>query len=157
MAYNAWSISTFGYFCANPADNVSVSPIALKYFPETFNIYRYKEDATVSAFGELPDPDVLDITNLNNVGTVKGRVNTGDSLEPDVLGTEKDHGPDVTSMWLVWFAIPDGFEIFTGDYVQNTDDSTRYFQIQFIDRYPGGLKNHHYEARLETTEVFRNG
>lgn len=157
MAYNAWSISTFGYFCSNPGAISTVSPIASQYFPETFNIYRYEADAAVSDFGELPDPDTLDITNLKNVGSVRGRINTGDSLEPDVLGTQKDYGADVTSMWLAWFAVPDGFEIFTGDYVQSVNDTTRFFEIQYIDRYPGGKRYHHYEARLQTTEVFRNG
>ena len=124
--------------------------------PETFKIYR--ADATkypVNLLGEAA-PQNPSNSNMIEVGTVKGRINLGDSLEPDILGPVKDYSVDVSSMWIVWFAIPDGFEIYEGDMVESTTDSTRLFQIQFLDRYPGGVSGHHYEGRLQTTSILRN-
>ena len=121
---------------------------------ETFKVYRYASTDEPDDIGSMPSPSPA---NLTEVGEVKGRVTPGDSLEPDILGSDKNYGVDVASMWIGFFNIPVDFEMQTGDYVENKDDSTRYFQIQFIDRYPGGLKDHHYECRLQTTEVIRNG
>ena len=131
--------------------------ISANKLPETYTVYRLKNTATPNEIGEMPAFDATDAVNFEALGTVKARVNTGDSLEPDVLGAVKDFGPDVTSMWLGWFAIPSGFEIQVGDVILSAADGTREFQIQYLDRYPGGVSGHHYEARLQTTEIFRNG
>ena len=125
--------------------------------PETYSVYRLKSTSVPNSMGEMPAYNAADTTNYEDVGTIKARVNTGDSLEPDVLGTSKDYGPDGSSMWLAWFAIPSGFDIESGDIIVNDSDSDRVFQIQYLDKYPGGVSGHHYEARLQTTEVFRHG
>lgn len=121
---------------------------------ETFDIYSYSSSTVPDDFGEMSAPTT---NNLTKKGTVKGRVTPGDSLEPDVLGTMKNTDIDVTSMWIGFLDIPSGFEIESGDIIVNPNNSTREFQIQFINRYPGGVQSHHYECRLQTTEVMRNG
>jgi hypothetical protein len=121
--------------------------------PTTFGIYNYGATVEPDDFGQMPSTDP---SNLTLKGTVEGRITPGDSLEPDVLGTNKEQGPDTTSMWIGFFDIPSGFEIENGDWVIDQNDATRKFQVQFIDRYPGGVANHHYEARLQTTELERS-
>jgi hypothetical protein len=121
---------------------------------ETFGIYRYSKDQSPDDMGSYPAPTS---TNLKKIGEVTGRITPGDSVEPDILGSTREAGVDLASMWIGFLDIPVGFEIYTGDWVINTSDSTRKFQIQFLDRYPGGLKGHHYECRLQTTEISRNG
>lgn len=121
---------------------------------ETFGVYRYSNTQMPDGMGAYPSPNT---TNLEKIGEVKGRVTPGDSLEPDILGSTREAGVDLASMWIGFLDIPDGFEIYTGDWLQNISDSTRKFQIQFLDRYPGGMSGHHYECRLQTTEVERNG
>jgi len=127
------------------------------YFPETFSVYRYREVAERNALGELVAPDPTDITNLYEVGEVNCLVNLGDSLEPDVRGMHKDYGQSVSSDWIGFLDIPDGFDIYVGDLLLSSDDDTRKFWVQFLDRQPGGYSNHHYEARLQKAEVFVNG
>lgn len=119
---------------------------------ETFGIYHYASSDVPNDLGEMSSPTT---GNLTKKGEVTGRITPGDSVEPDILGTVKDYDVDTASMWIGFFDIPSGFDIQAGDIVQNKTDSTRYFQVQFIDRYPGGLNNHHYECRLQTTEVMR--
>jgi len=120
-------------------------------FPEIYDVYRMAE-ITANGIGETIAPNV---DNLEWVGSVHAMVNTGDSLEPDVRGTGKDVGQDVTSMWLGWFKITN-FDIKTGDIIKSTTDPDRIFQIQYFDKYPGGkVPSHHWEARLQTTEIFR--
>jgi len=130
-------------------------PIAQFLMNKTFKIYRYASTAIPNGAGEMPSP----VTgNLEEQGETKGRVTPGDSLEPDVLGVMKDYRVDVSSMWIGFFNEPSECEIHSGDVVVDQADSTRQFQIQFIDRYPGGTESpHHYECRLITTEVWRNG
>lgn len=121
---------------------------------ETFGVYRYSSDQMPDDMGSYPSPST---SNLSKIGEVTGRITPGDSLEPDVLGSIKEAGIDVSTMWIGFLDIPSGFEIYSGDWIVNTSDSTRKFQIQFIDRYPGGLSGHHYECRLQTSELMRNG
>lgn len=120
---------------------------------ETFNVYTLDSTTELNEIGEAVAPTT---TNLSSKGSVIGRITPGDSLEPDVIGALKNGDIDVTSMWIGFFNIPSGFEIEVGDYIGNSSDPTRYFQVQFIDRYPGGKSGHHYEARLQTTEIMRN-
>lgn len=121
---------------------------------ETFEVYRYANTQMPDDMGAYPAPST---TNLEKIGEVTGRVTPGDSVEPDILGSIKEAGVDLASMWIGFLDVPNGFEIYTGDWIQNTSDSSRKFQIQFIDRYPGGKSGHHYECRLQTTEVERSG
>ena len=121
---------------------------------EDFGIYRYYEDVEPDDMGSYPAPEVA---NLKKVGVVSCRVTTGTSLEPDILGTTREAGVDTSSQWIGFLDIPVGFEIYNGDWLINESDSTRKFQVQFLDRYPGGLKDHHYECKLQTTEVERDG
>jgi hypothetical protein len=121
---------------------------------ETFDIYHYDKDTTPDDIGSMP---ASNIGNLEKKGTVTGRITPGDSLEPDIIGAGKDMGIDVSSMWIGFFNPPSGFEIYAGDIVINPSDSTRKFQVQFIDRRPGGVADHHYECRLQTTEIERSG
>jgi len=123
-------------------------------YPEIFNVYRGKTDAEPNLLGETVNPD-FNSSDLELIGQVRARVNTGDSLEPDVRGVPKDYGIDTTSMWLAWYDVPDGFDLENGDIIVNPSDTERAFQIQFLDKYPGGKVNHHYESRLQTTEIFR--
>lgn len=120
---------------------------------ETFKVYTYDPDMTLSNIGEGDSPE---ISGLQYKGSVKGRVTPGNTLEPDVLSPLKDGVVDVSSRWIGFFNVPVGFEIHTGDIIENSTDSTRRFTIQFLDRFPGGVSGHHYEARLETTELERN-
>lgn len=129
-------------------------PVLQSLMVEIFKIYRYSSSDVPDDIGAMPAPTT---GNLTELGEVKGRITPGDSLEPDILGTMKNYDVDVSSMWIGFFNTPSGFEIKTGDIVENKDDSTRHFQVQFIDRYPGGKSNHHYECRLQTTEITRNG
>lgn len=144
-------------------------PIISRLLNETFRVYTQRSDAEPNDIGEMPEPTAsmgafstafstaFSIAGeLEYKGSVDGRITPGDSLEPDVLGTQKDISIDVTSMWIGFFDIPVDFEIHSGDWVIDEDDSTRKFQVQFIDRYPGGLSGHHYESRLQTTELERN-
>lgn len=128
-------------------------PIQQYLMRETFEVLTNDADAVPNDIGEMPAPTSA---NLVSKGEVKGRITPGDSLEPDVQGAQKDTVIDVTSMWIGFFNVPDGFEIESGDYVKSTTDSTRFFIVQFIDRYPGGLNGHHYECRLQTSELTRN-
>jgi len=130
-----------------------MNQISLDKLPETYEIYRIKSDSVINDFGEMANPDPNDTTNYYLVGTIKARVNTGDSLEPDVRGVYKSYGTSISSMWLAWFQIPDGFELYEGDMIISTIDNTRKFFIQYLDRMPGGVSGHHYEARIQTTSV----
>lgn len=129
--------------------------IHLRYLKETFAVYRYKSTIAPNDIGEMPAPNPTDATNLEKVGEVKANVNMGDSLEPDIRGVDKDYGIDNTTFWLLWCEVPVGFDMYAGDIIVNTLDSSRQFQIQFIDKYPGGVSGHHYEGRLLTSEIFR--
>jgi hypothetical protein len=120
---------------------------------ETMGVYRYASTQAPDDMGVYPAPNS---TNLEKIGELECRITPGDSLEPDVLGVNKEAGPDVTTMWIGFSDPPSGFEVYSGDWLINLSDSTRKFQIQFIDRYPGGLADHHYEYRLQTTEHERN-
>ena len=128
--------------------------MATNAIAETFDVYRYADTTEPDDIGAMPSSA---ISNLEKQGTVQGRLTPGDSLEPDVLGSAKNAGIDVTSMWIGFFDPPSGFEMYTGDILINPSDSTRKFQIQFIDRRPGGVSGHHYECRLQTTEIERSG
>lgn len=121
---------------------------------ETFKVQRYDVDIMPDAMGSYPAPTSA---NLKDIGTLDARITTGDSLEPDILGSTREAGVDVSSMWIGFLDIPDGFEVYEGDWIVNELDSTRRFQVQFLDRRPGGLENHHYECRLQTTAIDRNG
>jgi len=118
---------------------------------ETFEIYNYASNATTDDIGAMPAPEK---SKLHKKGEVKGRITPGDTLEPDILGNPKDYDADVSSMWIAFFDNPVGFLIAVGDIVINKSDSTRKFQVQFVDTYPGGIQ-HHVECRLQTTEVWR--
>jgi len=124
---------------------------------ETYKVYRYKSTATPNEIGEMPAPNPSDTTNVYEVGEISGRVNTGDSLEPDIYGSTKTIGVDTTSMWIGFFEVDANIELQNGDLLVSQDDTSRRFQIQFIDKDPGGGDSeHHYECRLQTSEVFRN-
>jgi len=122
---------------------------------ETVNVYRYKENVMPDAVGGYSPIDTSS-ADIELIGSVACRINTGDSLEPDVRGYIKQYAPDLSSMYLCWFDIPNGFETYNGDLIVNTLDTTRKFVVQFLDRRPGGLENHHYECRLQTTETLSN-
>jgi len=132
-------------------------PCSRKVMIDDFELLRYGagEKSALSRIGSLPSPNN---NNLVRVGeTFKGRITPGDSLEPDVLGSVKGVGSDVSSMWIGFFDFPDGeITIETGDYIRDINDPKRIYQAQFVDKYPGGVHSHHYEVRLQTTEVFRN-
>lgn len=130
-----------------------------RIFTETYKVFRYSSDAAPNAIGEMPKLDENDTTNLVYVANIKAHVNTGDFLEPDVRGTQKNYGQDLSSVWIGWFECPDTdiYDLKVGDYLKSETDSERQFTIHFLDKMPGGIKGHHYEAVLETTEVFRNG
>lgn len=129
---------------------MAMAPAAIS---ETWELFRYKPQQKPDGMGVYPAPVS---NNMKKIGTLQGRITPGDSLEPDVQGAIKDFGPDVTSMWIGFFDTPTGFTPETGDLIINPNDSTRRFQIQFIDRYPGGVSGHHIECRLQTTEITRN-
>jgi hypothetical protein len=146
-------------------------PIVQGLLVETFKVYTYAEDSMPNDIGEWGDSYTVpaagfssgfssgfasESSNMEVKGQVKGRITPGDSLEPDVLGALKVSSIDVSSMWIGFFNPTEGFKLETGDWVQSTTDSTRKFQVQFIDRYPGGKFGHHYECRLLTTELERN-
>ena len=126
--------------------------ILARLLVETFGIYSYASTTNPNDIGEMPAPTT---STLTKKGEVKGRITPGDSLEPDIVGSVKDYDVDVASMWIGFFAIPSGFDIESGDIVQNKNDASRKFQIQFLDKYPGGTNASHYECRLQTTEVMR--
>lgn len=127
--------------------------IASFLFSETFEVLSMYDGQATDYMGAMLSPNY---SNMQVKGTVSGRVTPGDSLEPDVQSPFKDGEVDVTSMWIGFFDIPDGFEINSGDYVRDTTDNRRFFVVQFINRMPGGKHSHHYEARLQTTELSRN-
>jgi hypothetical protein len=118
-----------------------------------FKAFRYDNDVVPDDIGAYPS---VNVSQLIEVGPLLGRITTGDSLEPDILGTVKEAMQDVSSMYIGFFDIPSSFELHTGDYIQDVDDHARYYQVQFLDKYPGGVPNHHIEARLQTTEIVRN-
>jgi hypothetical protein len=136
-------------------EGVAIMNASHPRYPEVFEVYRYDTAAQANDLGEMPAPDPTDPTNLIMVGEMRGRVNLGDSLEPDVRGSIKNYGQDVTSMWIGIFDYTDSLELKTGDMIINKIDSTRKFFVQFIDVRPGGTEHHHWECRLQTSETMR--
>jgi hypothetical protein len=120
---------------------------------ETFGVYTQDSSSKPNDIGEMPKAVA---SSMHLKGTVTGRVTPGDALEPDILGPMKNGTVDVATQWIGFSSVPVGFEIEVGDWMINTSDSTRKFQVQFVDRYPGGMSGHHYELQLQTTELERN-
>lgn len=121
---------------------------------DTYEIYRYASNMTLNDMGGTP---AISKSNMSKIGEVKGRITWGDSNEPDILGVKRDGGIDLSTYWIGHFNPPSGFEIYVGDYIWDKVNSRRCYQIQHLDRYAGGLSNHHYEARLLETEVVSGG
>jgi hypothetical protein len=120
---------------------------------ERFNLYRYPSDVMPNEMGEMPAPSIV---NMVRKGSVIGRVTQGETIEPDVLGTAKDYGQELSSWWLGFFDMPVGFNIRLGDILISHDDARRIFQAQLVDDYPGGVRGHHIEVKLQTSSVFQN-
>jgi len=119
---------------------------------ENFNVYRYPSDAVPNEIGEMPAPT---IANMTRKGTVNGRVTEGETVEPDILGTAKNYGQDVSTWWLGFFDTPTGFDVRVGDVLISSNSAKRIFQIQFIDTYPGGVVGHHIECKMQATSIYQ--
>jgi hypothetical protein len=128
--------------------------IRTAYLRQNLTIYRYAATDEPNDLGEMPAPTSA---NATLIGTVKGLINSGANLEPNVRSTTKDYGQNVSEYWMVWFAIPSGFEIYEGDLVIDTADAKRTYVLQFLDRIPGGVVSHHYEGFLQTSKVLIGG
>jgi hypothetical protein len=124
------------------------------YLKQNLSIYRYAATDNANDLGEMDAPTSA---NATLIGTVKGMINSGANLEPTVRTTTKDYGQNLSEYWMVWFAIPVGFEIYEGDLIIDTDDAKRTYILHFLDRIPGGVVNHHYEGLLQTSKVLIGG
>ena len=120
---------------------------------DVYAIYSYPDDQEPDDVGAMP---AITLANLVLKGTVNGRITSADTLEPDVRSPFKDGDVDESSMAIGFTNIPSGFSIQVGDYMVDTGASDQFFAIEHVDREPGGMKNHHYELRLITTELTRN-
>lgn len=119
---------------------------------ETFSVYRYHENIKPNDLGELPAPTKK---NMIKLGELTGRVTSGDTLEPDIIGPTKDVAPDMSSWWLGFFDINDSFTLRNSDWLFSNTDNKRVFQCQFVDEYPGGIR-HHIEVKLHTNDAIRD-
>lgn len=128
----------------------------------TYCVYSYSSSVVPNSIGEMPSATIsgnyaegFDTDNLNLKGKVDGRITHLETLEPDVRSPYKDSSVDMSDWALGFFDIPDGFLIEVGDWIKNDDDDSRLFYVQSKDKMPGGKSGHHYECRLQTTEVIR--
>jgi hypothetical protein len=120
---------------------------------DVYSIYSYPDNQEPDGIGAMP---AITLDTMVLKGTVNGRITSADTLEPDVRSPFKDGDVDESSMAIGFTNIPVGFSIQAGDYIVDNASTDQFFAIEHVDREPGGLKNHHYELRLITTEITRN-
>jgi len=120
---------------------------------DVYAVYSFPNDTEPDGVGAMP---AITLANMVLKGTVNGRITSADTLEPDVRSPFKDGDVDESSMAIGFINIPVGFSIQAGDYILDTNAPDQFFAIEHVDREPGGMKNHHYELRLITTELTRN-